>query len=339
MIELSITNDDFKLFKKFPAIPRIIIGSLLGIIGLMAQIFLPIRGTFPFEITEFSPVSFFIGLGLIIGALLLLFPERIVLSEEPVLIEEKPFWKDTSMQHLSDFFNLLNNREKKKKSIASIFDLKKSKGRWIFFATTFGITLIYILALGLSSRLSFSTIIFLIDFYLLIIPLWFVIKIEYWEPEILRKILFYYQFQQQDELNDIEFITTPAVQIQRIKEEESTEELMLPLNVRFMIDFENEPTYYDSLACQIILNEKMGNKFPSFICFLRIRKPADWMPLKKEIAYADRIVKINHIQEEDNIHLFVLSKSQKVDDPEHTSPREASIIFKRAYKMMMDFGK
>ena len=104
-----------------------------------------------------------------------------------------------------------------------------------------------------------------------------------------------------------------------------------------MIDFEKPPASFDSLAIQILINESMGNKFPSFVCFLRIRKPTDWEPLKKKIAYADRIIKIQHIIEEDRLHLFVLSKSPKVENPNHTSPKEAAKIFSRAHKMMLDF--
>jgi hypothetical protein len=70
-----------------------------------------------------------------------------------------------------------------------------------------------------------------------------------------------------------------------------------------------------------------------------MRKPDDWMPLKKDEAYADRIIKIAHQLEENELHLFVLSKSPKVDIPYHTSPLDATKIFKRAHKMMIDFDE
>ncbi|MHA1186699.1 MAG: hypothetical protein ACTSSK_07470, partial [Candidatus Heimdallarchaeota archaeon] len=108
------------------------------------------------------------------------------------------------------------------------------------------------------------------------------------------------------------------------------ETVLLPTNVRFMIDFENPPESFDSLSIQIILNESMNNIFPSLVCFLRMRKPDDWMP---------RIVKIAHQVEDEGLHLFVLSKSPKVDIPYHTSPFDATKIFKRAHKMMIDFDK
>jgi len=335
---LSLTNEDFKFFKKLPAMPRLVTGLVLALVGLLLQIFLPINGIFPYEETRTPSYSFVIGLIVLIIAFLLLFPERLVLSEQPPLIEEQPIWKDYTMKQLSEFFNHINNREKKKKARAAFFDLKKPKGRWIFVTMLFGIAFLYILILGLSKKLFFSTSLFLIDLYLFFIPLWFIIRIETWDPPILRKILFYYQFTQQEDLDEIEFLATPAVQLQRVKDSNTDEEIMLPINVRFMIDFESPPSSFDSLAIQIILNEHMGNKFPFFVCFLRIKKPNEWMPLKKDTAYADRIVKIQHMVEEDNLHLFVLSKSPKVENPNHTSPRDAAKIFKRAYKMMMDFA-
>ncbi len=338
MVDLIIKKEDFWLFKGFPLIPRLIIGFLLAITGIVFQIVLPIGGIFPFEQTEISIGSFLIGLILIIAAILLLYPKRMKLTEEPKLSEEKPIWIDSKMKVLSDYFNLLNNRERKQKKFAAIFDLKKPKGRWLFVTIIFGIGILYILFLAIANRLFISTSLFLVDIYLFIIPLWFIIRIDYWEPEILRKILFYYQFTQQEELEEIEFITTPAIELQQLADKGVKGEVMLPTNVRFMIDFEDQPASFDSLSAQIILNESMGNKFPSFVCFLRMKKPKNWQPLKKDIAYADRIIKIQHILEERNLHLFVLSKSPKVEDPNHTSPKEASKIFRRAYKMMIDFA-
>ena len=106
-----------------------------------------------------------------------------------------------------------------------------------------------------------------------------------------------------------------------------------------LIDFDDPPASFDSLSIQIILNKTMNNVFPFFVCFLRMRKPNDWMPLKKDEAYADRIIKIAHQIEEEELHLFVLSKSPKVDHPYHTSPLDATKIFNRAYKMMVDFDE
>ena len=335
---LTITNDDFKFLKKFPALPRMIIGIAFALFGVFIQIFLPINGIFPYEETKTPSYSFIIGLVFLVIALFLLFPERLKISEEPLLADEKPIWTEYTMKQLSELFNHINNREKRQKKRAAYFDLSKPKGRWIFVTVLFGVAFLYILILGLTKKLFFSTGLFLIDLYLFFLPLWFIIRIDYWEPEILRKILFYYQFTQQEDLDELEFLATPAVQLQRVKTPKREEEIMLPLNVRFMIDFYNPPESFDSLSIQIILNEYMGNKFPSFVCFLRIRKPNDWKPLKKDIAYADRIVKIQHMLEEENLHLFVLSKSPKVENPNHTSPRDAVKIFKRAYKMMQDFA-
>ncbi|MHA1220486.1 MAG: hypothetical protein ACTSQB_02005 [Candidatus Heimdallarchaeota archaeon] len=341
MVNITIKEDDFILFKKFPVIARLVTGFSLIIGGVILQLVLPIGGIFPFEQQEVMWESFLIGLALIIIGLLLVYPSKLELSEKPVLSSEKSIWKDYTMKGLSNLFNLLNNREKKQKKRAAIFDLKKPKGRWLFLTTIVGIFLLYLSVLAIGGRFQVgSAYLFLIDIYLLIIPMWFVIRIEYWEHDILRKILFYYQFTQQDDLDELEFITTPAVELQRILDENiKDDEVMLPVNTRFMIDFEDEPANFDSLAIQIIINETMGNKFPSFVCFLRIRQPSDWRPLKKEIAYSDRIVKIQHIVEEDDLHLFVLAKSPKIENPNHTSPKQASKIFRRAHKMMMDFAE
>ncbi|NHJ33251.1 MAG: hypothetical protein FK732_10330 [Asgard group archaeon] len=338
MVTLEISDESFKLFKKFPVIPRIIIAAVFVVGGLVIQIVLPISGIFPFESQEISYVAFGLGLAFIVMGIILLFPERLVVSEEPKLGDSKAIWVDSDMRFLSDYFNLINTRKKKEKLRSAFFDLTKPRGRWIFISTILGVTLIYILVLVLGNRNFPSTFVFLLDIYALIIPIWFVIRIKSWEPDILRKVLFYYQFSKHEELDDYEFTTTPALQLQQIKEKKVKEELMLPVNVRFMVDFDNPPDSFDSLSIQILINESMGNKFPAFVCFLRMRKPSDWKPLKKEIAYADTIIKIQHMVEEADLHLFVLSKSQKVENPNHTSPKEATKIFKRAYKMMRDFA-
>ncbi len=337
LLAFTVSKDDFFLFKNFPVIPRLATGIVFGVLGLLFQILLPINGIFPFETTAVSYVSFILGLVLIIVALLLLFPRQLKIAEKPKLSEEKGIWTDTTMKQLSDYFNLINTRKKNQKKYAAFFDLTKPKGRWTFAGTLFGVTLIYILSIALSSRFYLSTMLFLVDIYILLVPLWFVIRIECWEPEILRKILFYYQFTKHEELDELEFTTTPAIQLQQIIDPDLKDEIMLPYNVRFMIDFDEPPKSFDSLSIQILMNESMGSLFPSMVCFLRIRKPSDWKPLKKEIAYADRIVKIQHLVEEDDLHLFVLSKSPKVEDPKHTSPKDATKIFKRSYKMMVDF--
>ncbi|NHJ85071.1 MAG: hypothetical protein FK734_06390 [Asgard group archaeon] len=339
MVTIDIKNNDFLIFKKIPYIPRLVIASLLAIFGIIVQLFIPIQGIFPFEQTSVSPVTFTIGLVLLILAVLLLFPIRLIISEEPKLSTDSPIWKDATMKQLSDVFNAINTRQKKQKSNAAFFDLTKSKGRWIFLAAIVGVTLIYLLLLLAVNRLFFSTILFLIDFYILIVPLWFIIRIEYWEPDIMRKILFYYQFTKHEDLDEVEFITTPAIQLQRVIDPSSDDEIMLPINVRFMIDLNDPPSIFEELSIQVMVNKSVGgNKFPSLVCFLRIKNPSDWQPLKKKIAYADRIVKIQHIVEENGLHLFVLSKSPKVESPYHTSPKEATKIFKRALKMLNDFA-
>jgi hypothetical protein len=338
LVKLEITDESFKLFKKFPAIPRMIIAVIFALGGLVIQIVLPLNGIFPFESLKVSYVAFGVGFVFIIISILLLLPERLVVSEEPKLTDSKAIWVDSNMKLLSDYFNLINTRQKKVKSKSAFFDLTKFKGKVIFISTILGVTIIYILVLVFGNRDFPSTYIFLLDIYAFLIPLWFIIRIETWEPDILRKVLFYYQFTKHEELDDFEFTTTPALQLQQIEEFDSKEEIMLPINVRFMIDFEDPPDSFDSFSVQILINRSMGNKFPSFICFLRMKKPSDWKPLKKEIAYADRIIKIQHIVEEDDLHLFVLSKSPKVENPNHTSPKEATKIFKRAHKMMKDFA-
>jgi len=338
LVNLEISDESFKLFKKFPAIPRIIIAVIFAIGGLVIQIVLPQGGVFPFESLKVLYLAFGVGFLFIIIAIILLFPERLVIAEEPKLEESKAIWVDSNMKLLSDYFNLINTREKKIKSKSAFFDLTKTKGKIIFIITLLGVTGIYIMVLVFGNRDFPSTYIFLLDIYALLIPLWFIIRIEMWEPDILRKVLFYYQFTKHEELDDLEFTTTPALQLQQIKDKNLKEEIMLPINVRFMIDFDDEPESFDSMAIQIIINQSMGNKFPSFVCFLRMKKTSDWKPFKKPTAYADRIVKIQHVVEEDNLHLFVLSKSPKVENPNHTSPKEATRIFKRAIKMMRDFA-
>lgn len=337
LVNLEISDESFKLFKKFPVIPRLIIAFIFAIGGLVIQIVLPQKGIFPFESLKVSYLAFGVGFIFIIISIILLFPERLVISEEPKLVDSKAIWVDSNMKLLSDYFNIINTREKKRKSKSAFFDLTKAKGKVIFISTILGVTFIYVLVLILGNRDFPSTYIFLLDIYAFLFPLWFIIRIKTWEPEILRKVLFYYQFTKHEELDDFEFTTTPALQLQQLEEVDSKEEIMLPINVRFMIDFEDQPDSFDSFSIQILINESMSNKFPSFICFLRMKKPSDWKPLKKEIAYADRVIKIQHIVEEDNLHLFVLSKSPKVENPNHTSPKEATKIFKRAYKMMKDF--
>lgn len=338
MVEINITKTDFKLFKTIPPIVRIICAFIFAIVGIMLQIFMPINGVFPYETQDFSYISFIVGLVLIIIALLIVFPERIKISEEPKLADVAPIWKETPMKQLSNVFNVINKRKQKEKSIAEFFDLSKPKGKWIFFGAIVGTTAIYLLVLALSSRLIFTTMVFLLDIYLLLIPIWFIIRIESWSPDILRKILFYHQFSKIDLLDDFEFVTEAAVELKPIKDETLSEELLLPVNVRFMIEFEDAPESFDSLAIQITINEYMGNKFPFFVCFLRMKHPNDWMPLKKDEATVDKIIKIKHMLEEDDLHLFVLSKSPKTENQKHTSPRDAAKIFRRAEKMMRDFA-
>lgn len=339
MTAIKLEKNDFKLFKKFPVIPRLITGILLIILGIITQIFLPdTHGLFPFEEQKINFLSFGLGFILLVCAIVILFPERLVISEKPPLSEEKPFWKDAKMKDLSNLFNYLNNREKKEKSQAFFFDLKKPKGRWIFISLIVFIPLVYFVPLAITNKIFASSSIFIFDIYLLVIPWWFAIRIELWEHDLLRKILFYYQFTKQELLEEFEFLTTPALELHQIEDQNLEKELFMPMNVRFMIDFENSPASFDSLSIQILINESMGNKFPSFVCFLRIRKPNDWEPLRKKTAYADRIIKIQHILEEEQLHLFVLSKSPKVENPNHTSPKEAARIFSRAHKMMLDFA-
>jgi hypothetical protein len=337
VVALYLNREDFKLFKKFPVIPRLITGLTLIILGVILQVFLPNRnGILPFEDQQINFLSFILGYILLIIAVGILFPERLIVSEKPQLIDGSSIWKDSSMTFLSDVFNYLNTREKKQKSKAAFFDLSQSRGLWTFISIVLLIPVLYFVPLSLANKIFASSSLFIFDLYLLVIPWWFVIRVEQWDHELLRKILFYYQFTKQDLLDELEFTTTPAIKLQQVKGS-NIGELMMPVDVRFMIDFELPPTSFESLAIQILINESMGNKFPSFVCFLRINKPKDWQPLKKKTAYADRIIKIQHIIEEDNLHLFVLSKSPKVENPNHTSPREAAKIFNRAHKMMLDF--
>ena len=336
MVELNITKNDFKILKTIPPVIRIISAFLLAISGIMIQIFLPIQGIYPYEMKTISYVSFFVGLVLIVLALLFVLPERAKIAEEPKTVDSvPPVWEEISMKQLSNVFNVINKRKQKEKNLAAFFDLTKPKGKWTFSGAIILTTAIYILVLALSDRLYFSTFLFLIDIYLLMIPLWLIIRIKTWNPDILRKILFYHQFTKEDILDEFEFTSEAAVQLKLI---DSEEELMLPQNVRFMIEFEDAPESFHSLAIQISINEYLGNKFPFFVCFLRINKPNDWMPLKKDEATVDQIIKIKHMLEEDDLHLFVLSKSPKVENPKHTSPKDAAKMVRRAEKMMRDFA-
>ena len=337
MVQINISNDDFRLFKQIPSTVRIIGSFLLLLGGIAIQIFLPINGIYPFEMKSIAYIPFFIGLILLVLALILAFPERLIISEEPKLTDDPPVWEETTMSQLSNFFNIINKRSKKEKSLASSFDLSSSKGKWVFIGSFLGITVIYLLVLGLINKLYLSTTLFLLDIYLFLIPLWFIIRIESWDPEILRKILFFYQFQKDENLDEFEFTTSAAVQLKKM-DTGNDEVIMVPVNVRFMTEFDDAPKSFDSLSIQITINKYMGNNFPFMVAFLRFKKPNDWMPLKKDEATADRIVKIKHELEEDGLHLFVLSKSPKVENPNHTSPRDATKIFRRAYKMMRDFG-
>jgi len=335
-MQMNFSNEDFKFLKKLPPLGHIIISLILAIGGIAIQIFLPIKGIFPFENTQISYVSFIVGLILLVVALLLIFPEGMKINEEPKFVDEEGYWTETTMKQLSDIFNTINKRQKKETKLVSFFDLSSTRGKWTFTLTITLTLLIYPLLLLAVDRLTIGNLVFILDIYLFLIPLWFIVRIEKWEPEILRKTLFYHQFSQHNNLDDFEYTATPAVHLREVKIGDN-ETVLLPTNIRFMIDFEDPPGSFDSLSIQIILNETMNNVFPFFVCFLRMRKPDDWMPLKKDEAYADRIIKIAHQVEDEGLHLFVLSKSPKVDIPYHTSPFDATKIFKRAHKMMKDF--
>ncbi|MFW9922453.1 MAG: hypothetical protein ACFFDW_04095 [Candidatus Thorarchaeota archaeon] len=337
-MEIAISESDFKIYKKINPLLRLIIGFLLAIGGILFQLLVPINGLFPFEQTRISFVSFIIGFVLLILSVLLLFPERMIVSEEPKLLEDTTIWTETTLKQLSDVFNVINKRQKNEKTKIAFFDLSTAKGKWTFSLTIIFTTFLYLLILGLTSKLFASTVIFLLDIYLFIIPVFFIVRIKQWNPDILRKILFYHQFSKEDLLDDFEFTTSAGVQLQRIDDPNIEEELMLPINVRFMIEFEDQPESFDSLSIQITLNEYMQNKYPFFVCFLRMKKPEDWKPLKKPEATADQIVRIKHMVEDDGLHMLVLSKSPKAENPRHTSPREAAKIFARAVKMMRDFA-
>lgn len=337
-MEIAISQTDFKIYKKINPIVRLVVGFLFAIGGILIQLLVPINGLFPYEQTEISFVSFIIGLVLLLLSVLILFPERMIVSEEPKLIEDTAIWTETTLKQLSDVFNVINKRQKNEKSKIAFFDLSTTKGKWTFSLTIIFIAVIYLLVLGLTNRLFGSTTIFLIDIYLFIIPIFFIVRIKQWNPDIIRKILFYHQFSKDDLLDEQEFITSAGVQLQRVDDSSSQEEIMLPVNVRFMIEFEDPPESFDSLSIQITINEYMQNKYPFFVCFLRMKKPEDWKPLKKPEAIADQIVNIKHMYEGDDLHLFVLSKSPKAENARHTSPREAAKIFNRAVKMMRDFA-
>lgn len=321
---------------------RIVLAFLFIIGGVLFQIFLPINGIYPYETVNISAIQFFLGLFFLLVGLALIIPERTTVSEVPQLAEERK-WEETTLKDLSDFFNHINKRKKKQKSLASFFDFSSLKGKVTFFSSIIGVIILYILTLWGSNRLEPATIIFLIDILVLMAPLWFILKIEIWEPDILRKILFYYQFTQQPDIGEIEFTAVPHVELKEVLDQESGD-VLLPTNVRFSIEFDDPPEDFDSLAIQIALNKRMGNVFPFFVCFLRLKKPADWMPLKKDKAYADKIVAIRHSleeeeeEEEEDLHLFVLSKAKKADKPYHTSPRQAATIFKRAHRMIQTFA-
>jgi hypothetical protein len=335
-----ITKKSFRLLPNFPLIPRIVSIVALVIAGIVIQIVVPINNQFPYELPSISIISFIIGLVLLIGALILVFPANIPISEIPKTSTEAAHWEETTMKKLSDYFNVINKRHRQGKRAASFFDIRKRKAKLLFILSIFLVFGLYLLLLYVTNRLYPATLIFLVDIYLFLLPIWFAIKVDIWEPDVLRKILFYYQFTRHEELDELEFRSEPAVELREIIDEDFKQELFLPTNVRFDVFFDDAPESFDSLSIQIVLNKHMGNLFPFFVCFLRFKKPAEWMPLKKDEALADRIVKIKHILEEDeeNLHTFVLSKSPKAEHPYHTSPKEATKIFKRAHKMLTDFG-
>lgn len=189
-MQLNFSNEDFKFIKKLPPLGHIIISFVLALSGIALQIFLPIKGIFPFENTRISYLSFFVGLVLLVGALLLILPERMQISEEPKLIDDEGYWTETTMKQLSDIFNTINKRQKKEKRLTSFFDLSSSRGKWTFTLTITLTLILYPVLLFAASRLTWGNFVFIIDIYLFLIPLWFILRIEKWDPEILRKILF-----------------------------------------------------------------------------------------------------------------------------------------------------
>ena len=126
MVELNITKNDFKILKTIPPVLRVISAFLLAISGIMIQIFLPIQGIYPYEMKTVSYVSFFVGLVLIVLALLFVLPERAKITEEPKTVDSvPPVWEEISMKQLSNVFNVINKRKQKEKNLAAFFDLTK----------------------------------------------------------------------------------------------------------------------------------------------------------------------------------------------------------------------
>jgi hypothetical protein len=337
MVELPFGQEDFKFLKKFPVLPRCILALSLIIIGFLIQLILPIGGLSPYETTSLSPIQFFLGYALLLFGVFLIIQERKEISEKPDFTQEAGIWQDCSMKELSDYFNLLNMRLKENKKRTAYFDISQRKGLWLFIFSLLGITGIYLLILLLANRLYFSTAIFLLDLYTIYIPLWLIIKVELWDPDIIRKILYFYQLQQKESNIPESYIMDPAVYLQSYKDKEGTKNY-LPLNVRFEIVFENTPEAFDSLAIHILINNYMGNKFPAMVCFLRFKKPSDWSPLKKDKALTDEFIQVKHTLEEEGLHLFVLSKSKKATHPYHTDVKQGEKMLSRAWKMIQDFS-
>ena len=82
-MDLAISSEDFRLFKKFQPIYRLPVAGVLIVFGFILQLLLPIGGIQPYEMRQLSAsfiIPFLLGFLLIVIGLALLFPEQTVLS-------------------------------------------------------------------------------------------------------------------------------------------------------------------------------------------------------------------------------------------------------------------
>ncbi|MEA2070850.1 MAG: hypothetical protein U9O98_06110, partial [Asgard group archaeon] len=242
MVSLKLSSENFLFFKRIPVFFRFSLAAFSFVLGILMQLLLPIKGIFPFEETTLSIyflIPFIVGFLFLVFTLVLLLPQRITISNKPAVIDQNTGqWEDTTMGQLSDVFNHINRKKVEKKFIVEIFDFHTGKGKFSFFLNLFVISTLYLVILRVSNRFYSTTIIFILDIFLFIIPLWFIVKFEDWEPDFLRKVLFYHNFSTNEKLADMEYEVTPYVFLQKIKMNENSEEFYFPTNVRFSFDFE-----------------------------------------------------------------------------------------------------
>ncbi|MHA1505515.1 MAG: hypothetical protein ACTSPT_10045, partial [Candidatus Heimdallarchaeota archaeon] len=161
-MQMNFSKEDFRFIQKLSPLGHIIISFVLALGGLAIQIFLPIKGIFPFENIRVSYISFIVGLVLLVAALILIFPEKMQISEEPKLVEQEGYWTETTMKQLSDIFNIINKRQKKQTKLSSFFSLSSTRGKWTFILTISLTLLVYPLLLLAADRLTWGNFVFIV---------------------------------------------------------------------------------------------------------------------------------------------------------------------------------